>query len=204
MSTEPRHEFYESDERVTISVFIKDAKAEDVFVTFKPRRLTLIYGDKRLDLQPLQGEIDADQSGFRISKYKIEVWLSKRVGVRWGKLVGEGNDMATFTQAPAPPASTSDAPASNKPKKNWDKVATKALEAEGPDKTTADDPNAGGDAALNSFFQQIYSGADEDTRRAMMKSFQESGGTALSTNWDEVKKGKVEVKPPHGSEAKKY
>jgi hypothetical protein len=33
----------------------------------------------------------------------------------------------------------------------------------------------------------------------MMKSYQESGGTTLSTNWDEVKKGKVEVKPPAGS-----
>lgn len=37
-----------------------------------------------------------------------------------------------------------------------------------------------------------------------MKSFQESGGTTLSTNWDEVKKGKVEVKPPAGSEWKTW
>jgi len=32
----------------------------------------------------------------------------------------------------------------------------------------------------------------------MMKSYQESGGTTLSTNWDEVKKAPVEVKPPAG------
>lgn len=31
--------------------------------------------------------------------------------------------------------------------------------------------------------------ADEDTRRAMVKSFQTSGGTVLSTNWDEVCEG---------------
>lgn len=37
-----------------------------------------------------------------------------------------------------------------------------------------------------------------------MKSFSESGGTVLSTNWDDVKKGKVEVKPPEGTEFKKW
>jgi suppressor of G2 allele of SKP1 len=32
----------------------------------------------------------------------------------------------------------------------------------------------------------------------------ESGGTVLSTNWGEVSKDKVEVKPPDGMEFKKY
>ena len=57
---------------------------------------------------------------------------------------------------------------------------------------------------MNEFFQRLYADADDDTRRAMLKSYQESGGTTLSTNWDEVGKGKVEVKPPEGSEWKKW
>lgn len=32
----------------------------------------------------------------------------------------------------------------------------------------------------------------------------ESNGTVLSTNWDEVGKGKVEMKPPDGMEYKEY
>jgi suppressor of G2 allele of SKP1 len=32
----------------------------------------------------------------------------------------------------------------------------------------------------------------------------ESGGTVLSTNWDDVKKVKVECKPPDSMEHKKY
>lgn len=67
-----------------------------------------------------------------------------------------------------------------------------------------EDPNVGGDSSVNAFFQKIFADADDDTRRAMMKSFQESGGTTLSTNWEEVKKAKVEVKPPAGSEWKQW
>jgi len=62
----------------------------------------------------------------------------------------------------------------------------------------------GGDTALNGFFQKLFADADEDTRKAMMKSYSESGGTTLSTNWDEVKQGKVEVKPPEGAEWKQW
>lgn len=70
--------------------------------------------------------------------------------------------------------------------------------------TTDQDPNVGGDSTLNGFFQKIFGDADEDTKRAMMKSYSESGGTTLSTNWDEVGKAPVEVKPPTGSEWKKW
>jgi suppressor of G2 allele of SKP1 len=59
-----------------------------------------------------------------------------------------------------------------------------------------------GDQALNALFQQIYGSADEDSKRAMMKSFVESNGTCLSTNWSDVSKGKVETKPPEGMVAK--
>jgi suppressor of G2 allele of SKP1 len=38
----------------------------------------------------------------------------------------------------------------------------------------------------------------------MMKSYVESNGTCLSTNWAEVGKNKVEVTPPDGMIAKKF
>ena len=61
-----------------------------------------------------------------------------------------------------------------------------------------------GNDPVDGFFKKLYAGADADTRRAMMKSYQESNGTALSTNWDEVGKGKVETSPPEGMEAKNW
>lgn len=77
---------------------------------------------------------------------------------------------------------------------------------------------------LNNLFQKIYSGSNPDIQRAMNKSFTESGnsgtsictshlqftyflflhlptgGTVLSTNWNEVGSAPVEVKPPDGTE----
>ncbi|CCH44766.1 Suppressor of G2 allele of SKP1 [Wickerhamomyces ciferrii] len=64
-----------------------------------------------------------------------------------------------------------------------------------------DDEEEGGEDA---FFKKIYAGASEEGKRAMMKSYLESNGTALSTNWDEVGSKKVETSPPDGLEAKKW
>jgi suppressor of G2 allele of SKP1 len=40
--------------------------------------------------------------------------------------------------------------------------------------------------------------------KAMNKSYQESGGTVLSTNWNEIGKEETPVKPPDGMEFKKW
>ncbi len=49
--------------------------------------------------------------------------------------------------------------------------------------------------------------ADEDTRRAMMKSYQTSGGSVLSTDWKDVRRkdyeGKDRPAPPKGQEWRK-
>jgi len=52
------------------------------------------------------------------------------------------------------------------------------------------------------FFQEIFRNADPEKRKAMMKSFQTSGGTVLSTDWGDVSKkdyeGKDRPSPPKG------
>jgi suppressor of G2 allele of SKP1 len=74
--------------------------------------------------------------------------------------------------------------------KNWDKVG--------------EDENSDDDKDVNLFFKKLYKGATPEQQRAMMKSFTESSGTSLSTNWDDVKDKRVETVPPDGVEAKKW
>ncbi|KAF8898769.1 SGS-domain-containing protein [Infundibulicybe gibba] len=194
-----RHEFYETDERVTVSIFDRNANPENVMVKFDPRKVSYTNEDKSLLLEPLKGQINPDTSEFSIGKVKIEVRLTKAVPGRWGGLIGDSPDPLANSAAPQ---ATPSVP-STKPKKNWEGITTEILTKE-KEVTMEEDPNVGGDSTLNSFFQKIFGDADEDTKRAMMKSYQESGGTTLSTNWDEVKKSKVEVKPPAGAEWKKW
>lgn len=89
-------------------------------------------------------------------------------------------------KAPAYPTSSKKGP------KDWDTIGA----------DDDDDENADNDP--NDFFRKLYASASPDAQRAMMKSFQESNGTALSTDWDSVSKKTVDTQPPDGMEVKKW
>jgi suppressor of G2 allele of SKP1 len=65
----------------------------------------------------------------------------------------------------------------------WNKAPVAKEEEEKPD-------------GLDGLLQKIYKDAPEDTRRAMMKSFTESKGTVLSTDWKDIGGRFVEPQPP--------
>jgi suppressor of G2 allele of SKP1 len=76
---------------------------------------------------------------------------------------------------------------------NWDEVAA-----------SVEEEKHEGDKALQALFQNIFKDGTEEQRRAMVKSFTESGGTVLSTNWEDVGKREVECTPPSGVVNKKW
>lgn len=80
-------------------------------------------------------------------------------------------------------------PSSSKKRTNWDQFVQESNQEEEQEGKQRDkDPNAGGDVAVNELFQKLYADATDDQRRAMIKSYQLSNGTSLSTNWEEVAK----------------
>jgi hypothetical protein len=154
-------------------------KGGDLKVTFTPNAVQLenqANGEVLVHLD-VANEISPDESSYVCSTKKIELKMKKKLeNINWiGLESGSATTRVEALQNTALPSY----PSSAKVKRDFnaiDKELDKMLSKEG----------AEGDSALNGLFKQIYERSDENTRRAMIKSYQTSGGTVLSTNWQEV------------------
>ncbi|KAF3932949.1 hypothetical protein ABW20_dc0102054 [Dactylellina cionopaga] len=231
-----RHEWYQTNTSVTVSLFVKGVPKEETAVEIEERSLTITFplangSEFSFSLDPLFHNINPSTSTYKILGTKVEFTLQKsEAGRKWSSLESTepvaSADSKTSAPPPVKPADKPPAyPTSSKSgPKNWDKVvsdlAASSKSSKSAAKDTADsskdkkddedidyadlvDDDFSNDP-VNGFFKKLYKDADPDTRRAMMKSYVESNGTALSTNWGEVGKGKVETSPPDGMEAKKW
>ena len=222
-----RHEWYQTHDMVVVTLFAKGVPKDKAVIEVLKRSLAVSFplpsgSDFEFTLDPLFADIDESASTSKIMSTKVEFNLKKAVpGQKWPAIEGMESAPEGATESKGD-ADVKRAILSNQPSaqayptssrsgpKNWDKVAQdltkkpKQEEADGKDEGNDGlDEDFEGDP-VNGFFQQLYKGADPDTRRAMMKSYQESNGTALSTNWSEVSKGKVETSPPDGMVAKRW
>jgi suppressor of G2 allele of SKP1 len=194
-----RHEWYQTDSHVIVTVFCKGLKPEqiDKHIGATEYSLNIKLNDDAAttwtqDVE-LFGEIVPDESRLDLMSTKIELWLKKKAGLRWGSLERKEGSVpaAAGVMLPVEAASTKVEPYAHKKKINWDKFVAEQ------DDLDSEDP-------LNKVFKDIYGKGSDEQRRAMMKSYQESGGTVLSTNWDDVGAKTVEVSPPDGMIAKKW
>ncbi|XP_054687994.1 protein SGT1 homolog isoform X2 [Grus americana] len=193
-----KYDWYQTDSQVIVTIMIKNAQKDDVSVQFSEKEMNasvrLASGeDYNLKLVLLHS-IVPEQSTFKVLSTKVEIKMKKPEAVRWEKLEGQGDSpkLKQFT-----PDTQHLYPSSSHYTRNWDKLVVEIKEEEKNEKLE-------GDAALNKLFQQIYSDGTDEVKRAMNKSFMESGGTVLSTNWSDVGKRKVEVNPPDDMEWKKF
>ncbi|KAJ4711999.1 SGT1 [Melia azedarach] len=196
-----RHEYYQKPEEVVVTVFAKGIPGKYVAVDFGEQILSVtidVPGQDPYHFQPrLFGKIIPEKCRYEILSTKVEIRLAKAELINWTSL--EYSKEITVPQKVNVPLVASQRPTypSSKNKRDWDKLEAEVKKEEKDEKID-------GDAALNKLFRDIYQNADEDMRRAMMKSFVESNGTVLSTDWKDVGSKKVEGSAPEGMEMKKW
>lgn len=196
-----KHEYYQKPEEIVVTIFAKRVPEKNIVVDFGEQILSVtidLPGEEAYHFQPrLFGKIIPSKCRYEVMSTKVEIRLAKADAVHWTSLefsvdvpVVQRTIVSSGIQRPTYPSS--------KPKRvDWDKLEAQVKKEEKEEKLD-------GDAALNKFFRDIYKDADEDTRRAMSKSFVESHGTVLSTNWKDVGSKKVVGSPPDGMELKKW
>jgi suppressor of G2 allele of SKP1 len=221
-----KHQWYQSQTHVTIEVLAKGVDPEAVEFDLRPDAIRVTVRAYSASSSPsdpppyelslrLFGDVAPERSECKVTPAKLEMRLEKAEAIQWTDLTREAREAGGENARPTQPNNFSDpsrfasggapraypssfsASARQRAPTDWD-----ALEAELKAEEAEEKPE--GDAALNKLFQDIYGKADDDTRRAMNKSFQESGGTVLSTNWGEIGAKKTEVQPPTGMEAREY
>lgn len=179
-----RHDWYQTATYIVITVMVKGKSDDQIAVDIGESNVTVTIGldsgsDFVLDLD-LFDAIVVEKSSFKVKSTKVEVRLEKQSPFQWPALCREGEAVVALPSAagnaPAIISSTAKAYSSNR---DWNAIEQDLKKQEEDEKLEGED-------ALNKLFRDIYSKANEDTRRAMNKSFQTSGGTVLSTNWGDV------------------
>jgi len=102
----------------------------------------------------------------KVTSKKVEIYLTKAdPSIVWDAIEEVTNEKISVAKAQP----------SNAYAKDWNTIVEELNE------------NEKSEANPDDLFKKIFADASDDQRRAMMKSYQTSGGTVLSTNWDEVK-----------------
>jgi len=219
-----KHDWYQNAENVYFTLLAKGVPKDKAKIEIEKDSLSISFpiqdtSSFEYTLDPFFAEIDPEKSASNITAHKIEITLKKATpGVKWSSLEGTAPTAPTSTDGkseipeailkqnnvPSYPTSSKSGP------KDWDKVA-KDLTSKKPKKDGGKDvddqdddvDNGDGGDETTRFFRTLFKGADPDAQRAMMKSYSESGGTVLSTDWSSVGQKTVEPQPPDGMEAKK-
>lgn len=181
-----RMQWYQSSKYVNIDIYAKNVVKEESKVLFTEKSLCIHLKRPGLDDYVLEvdlaGEIVPSTSTWNVSRVKVEVRLCKLKASTWKSLDRNMNIVSANVEAAE--LHEQRVKTTKERQDGWNSFAEKELE-----------DYKEGDSAME-LFRSIYKDADEDTRRAMIKSYSESGGQVLSTNWGEVKEKKVVYEEP--------
>ena len=181
LSMSYEYTWYQTPTKVGMQIPYSVEKKEDLAIKFHEDRVTVQFaiagqgGTYKLDLT-LFRRINKVKSNYYLRLKSIEIVMEKKdPNVSWTFLRRDGLGVPEAAQK-----NELGYPSSAKIRHNWDKF----------DKEIAGDMldhyEDYGEDAGSVLFKQIYANGDENKRRAMIKSFQTSGGTVLSSDWSDV------------------
>lgn len=178
-----RFDWFDSGSTVEISIYVKRINENTVKTNITPTSLDLSFTDSEnksyhFQIPQLYDSINVNETSYKVYGTKLALNLVKNSKKLWTdikRLEGEQDTkLSLFPKDELSDQTKSVAyPTSSSKKIDWSKFEVD------------DDEDAEGDGP-DAFFKKLYEGADENARRAMMKSFIESNGTTLSTDWGEV------------------
>ncbi|CAF0908742.1 unnamed protein product [Brachionus calyciflorus] len=198
-----KYEWYQTESQVIVTILAKNVQSDDLNILSNSDNLKIdSKNEEKFKINfsfNLSHPIVADQTQIKYLSTKVEIKLKKTEALHWSKLEKSPNDIVVKKTSTVEVIEEKkpDYPSSSRKPKNWDKLVADVVAEEKDEKLE-------GDAALNKLFKQIYENGSDEVRKAMNKSFSESGGTVLSTNWTDVGAKKLDVKPPDGMEFKKW
>ncbi|SOV14505.1 calcyclin binding protein, putative [Plasmodium sp. gorilla clade G2] len=163
-----RYDWSQTHNNLFFTLYKKEVEEKNFFYYIKNDYMSLIIcinDDEIYHLEKyLFSNIITEQTKINLTQMKIEIILEKEIkGVPWDNLTKTNNDECD-----------------EKNSKVVNPFAGKSLIKEDKDES------------VDYFFKKIYNEGDDDTKRAMIKSFQTSGGKVLSTNWKDVKNKQYE------------
>ncbi|VBB30700.1 unnamed protein product [Acanthocheilonema viteae] len=169
-----KYDFYQTETHVFVTILKRGLTLEQCKAHYIDGCLTVVAAGETILNIRLSHLINPTSLELKCLPSKIELKMEKVALDQWETLEEKSGENK------------------NKPALiSWDKFAEEV-----------EDDEEKGD--VNILFQKLYKDADDDTRKAMVKSYTESGGTVLSTNWKEISKKRTEIRPPDGMEFKKW
>jgi len=228
----PKYQYYQNDNYVTVAILEPNVKECDLKVEYSADGKSLFVCLRKQGISvtvicgTLFDSVIVEKSKTKITDEKVLLKLKKSTPHTWHELLCKSSPTvtsgangkhtaettadvhtSTVTTEPqhrnnitgAPTSESCSMPRPYASHRDWNAIERELSKQEEEEKPE-------GEEALNKLFKQIYGNATEDTRRAMVKSFQTSGGTVLSTNWDEVSKANYEKErqAPKGMEWKTW